>query len=207
MKKSIPETQVDIETLIAQAQAGDIEAFNQLVLHFQDYIFTISYRIMGDTASASDTTQEAFITAFRKLDHFRGGHFRAWLSRITTNTCYDELRKRKRRPQAYLEELPGAEFYDEPPIASDSPNPEQEAQRHDLNQAIQRCIEALNPEQRLVLVMSDIEGYAYQEIADRAQITLGTVKSRLSRARLAMRRCLQAVRELLPNEFRYMNQD
>jgi RNA polymerase sigma-70 factor (ECF subfamily) len=176
-------------------------------LLFQDYVYSISYRIMGEQDSASDAAQDTFITAFRKLDSFRGGNFQAWLARITTNTCYDELRKRKRRPQDYLEELPGAEMYDEAPIAADSPTPEQEAQRSDLNQAIQDCIHGLNDEQRVVMVMSDVEGYSYQEIADIVNTSLGTVKSRLSRARLGVRRCLQAVQELLPNEYRLSSED
>lgn len=203
---SMPE-QSEIINWIKQAQRGDIESFNALVLLFQDYVYSISYRIMGEQDSASDAAQDTFITAFRKLDTFRGGNFKAWLARITTNTCYDELRKRKRRPQDYLEELPGAEMYDEAPIAADSPTPEQEAQRSDLNQAIQDCISALNDNQRVVMVMSDVEGYSYQEIADMVDTSLGTVKSRLSRARLAVRRCLQAVQELLPHEYRLSSED
>lgn len=199
--------QSEIINWIKKAQRGDIESFNTLVLLFQDYVYSISYRIMGEGDSASDAAQDTFITAFRKLDTFRGGNFRAWLARITTNTCYDELRKRKRRPQDYLEELPGAEMYDEAPIAADSPTPEQEAQRADLNQAIQDCITALNDDQRIVMVMSDVQGYSYQEIADMVDTSLGTVKSRLSRARLAVRRCLQAVQELLPHEYRLSSED
>lgn len=203
----MPENETTLDNLISKAQAGDIDSFNALVLQFQDYIFTITYRIMGDSSSASDATQDTFITAFRKLDSFRGGNFKAWLSRIATNTCYDELRKRKRRPQDYLEELPGSEMYDEPPIPADVPNPEQEAQRNDLSQAIQNCIIALNDDQRMVIVLSDVEGYAYQEIAEQLNVSLGTVKSRLSRARLGVRRCLQAVQELLPSEFRLNNDE
>jgi RNA polymerase sigma-70 factor (ECF subfamily) len=199
--------QSEILNWIKKAQSGDIESFNALVLLFQDYVYSICYRIMGEGDSASDTAQDTFITAFRKLNTFRGGNFRAWLARIATNSCYDELRKRKRRPQDYLEELPGAEFYDEAPIAADSPTPEQEAQRADLNQAIQNCISALNDEQRMVIVMSDIEGYSYQEIADMVNSSLGTVKSRLSRARLGVRRCLQAVQELLPGEYRLSSEE
>ena len=191
-----------LDNLIALAQKGDIDSFNAVVLQFQDYVFTITYRIMGDSNSASDAAQDTFITAYRKLDTFRGGNFRAWIARIATNTCYDELRKRKRRPQDYLEEMPGSDMYDEPLVPADSPNPEQEAQRADLNQAIQDCIRALNDDQRMVIVLSDVQGYAYQEIADMVDASLGTVKSRLSRARLAVRRCLQSVQELLPDEFR-----
>lgn len=198
----MPDSQNEVDNLIEKAQAGDIESFNVLVLQFQDYIFTIAYRIMGESDSASDATQDTFITAFRKLDSFRGGNFKAWLARIATNTCYDELRKHKRRPQDYLEDMTGTEMYGEAPIASDAPDPEQEAQRADLNRAIQDCIMNLTDDQRIILVMSDVEGYAYQEIANSLSTSLGTVKSRLSRARLSVRRCLQAVQELLPSEFR-----
>lgn len=198
----MPDSQNEVDNLIEKAQAGDIASFNALVLQFQDYIFTITYRIMGESDGASDATQDTFITAFRKLDTFRGGNFRAWLARIATNTCYDTLRRNKRRPQDYLEEMTGTEMYGEAPIPSDEPNPEDEAQRADLNRAIQDCIMNLNDDQRVVLVMSDVEGYAYQEIADSVNTSLGTVKSRLSRARLSVRRCLQAVQELLPGEFR-----
>lgn len=198
----MPDSENQVDNLIVKAQNGDIESFNALVLHFQDYIFTIAYRIMGDSDSAADATQDTFITAFRKLDTFRGGNFRAWLARIATNTCYDTLRKHKRRPQDYLEELPGSDMYDEPLVAADTPNPEQEALRADLTQAIQNCIKALNDDQRMVIVLSDVEEYAYQEIADMLDASLGTVKSRLSRARLSVRRCLQSVQELLPDEFR-----
>ncbi|MEL7432512.1 MAG: sigma-70 family RNA polymerase sigma factor [Chloroflexota bacterium] len=203
----MPDPQIQLDNLITSAQAGDVDAFNQVVLHFQDYVFTIAYRIMNDPQSASDMAQDAFLSAYRKLDTFKGGSFKAWIARITTNTCYDELRKRKRRPQDYLEEMPGADMYDEPPIPAAAPDPEQEAQRADLNQAIQDCIGALNDDQRIVLVMSDVEGYAYQEIADSVNVSLGTVKSRLSRARTSIRRCLQAVQELLPAEFRLTGEE
>lgn len=198
----MPDSENQVDNLIVKAQNGDIESFNALVLQFQDYIFTIAYRIMGESDSAADVSQDTFITAFRKLDTFRGGNFRAWLARIATNTCYDTLRKHKRRPQDYLEELPGSDTYDEPLVAADTPNPEQEALRADLTQAIQNCIKALNDDQRMVIVLSDVEEYAYQEIADMLDASLGTVKSRLSRARLSVRRCLQSVQELLPDEFR-----
>src|SRR5688572_33259980 len=197
---SMPER--DESFLISQAQNGHIAAFNDLVLNYQDYIYSIAYRIMGEADSAADAAQETFITAYRKLDSFRGGNFRAWLARIATNACYDELRKQKRRPQDYLEEMPGSEMYDEPPIAADAPNPEQEAQRADLNRALQDCIGGLSTDQRMVLVLCDVQSMSYQEVADNLGAELGTVKSRLSRARLAMRRCLQAVQELLPDEFR-----
>jgi RNA polymerase sigma factor (sigma-70 family) len=198
----MPEHSSDENQLIAKSKRGDVNSFNVLVLRYQDYIYSVTYRIMGEGEGAADAAQETFLTAYRKLTSFRGGNFKAWLARIATNACYDELRKQKRRPQDYLEEMPGSEMYDEPPVAADAPNPEQEAQRADLNRALQACISGLSIDQRMVLVLSDVEGLSYQEVADNVGAELGTVKSRLSRARLAMRRCLQSVQELLPGEYR-----
>jgi RNA polymerase sigma factor (sigma-70 family) len=198
----MPEHSSDENQLIAKSKRGDVDSFNALVLRYQDYIYSIAYRIMGEADGAADVAQDTFLTAYRKLTSFRGGNFKAWLARIATNACYDELRKQKRRPQDYLEEMPGSEMYDEPPIAADAPNPEQEAQRADLNRALQDCIGGLSTDQRMVLVLCDVQSMSYQEVADSLGAELGTVKSRLSRARLAMRRCLQAVQELLPDEFR-----
>jgi RNA polymerase sigma-70 factor, ECF subfamily len=188
--------------LISHARRGDLDAFNQLVLAYQNRVYTLTYRIMGDEAGAADTAQDTFITAYRRLDTYRGGSFKSWLLRIATNTCYDELRRRKRRPATSFEDLTPPETNDGPPIASDAPSPEEEAEQSELSRAIQDCIKRLGDDQRMVLVLSDIEGYSYQEIAAMVDVKTGTVKSRLSRARLNMRDCLQAFKELLPSVFR-----
>lgn len=193
--------------LIRQAQHGDLDAFNALVLHYQDRAYTVAYRIMGDPASAADATQEAFITAFRRLDTYRGGSFKAWLLRIVTNTCYDELRRRKRRPATSIDDLPGAELDDGPALPDDAPTPEQVAQQSELNQAIQDCINSLGEAQRIILVLCDIEELSYQEVAGIAGVKVGTVKSRLSRARVSVRDCLQTFQELLPAAFRLNSTD
>lgn len=188
--------------LIARAQRGNLDAFNELVLHYQDAAFTLAYRLMGDRASAADTAQEAIIAAYRKLNTYRGGSFRAWLLRIVTNRCYDELRRVQRRPTISLS---GSDDDDVPePLDVPAPDatPEEEALAHELQRAIQDCINELNADQRLVLVLSDIEGMSYEEIAAQSGSQLGTVKSRLSRARANVRDCLAAVRELLPAQFR-----
>lgn len=187
---------------INAAQAGDIEAFNALVLRYQDMAFTIAYRMMGDSQRAADATQDAFLTAYRRLETYMGGNFKAWLMKIVTNTCYDALRYEKRRPATHLDDLTPDGIDDDLPIPDPTPTPEQYLQASELQRAIQQCIDALNPDQRVVLVMSDVEGYPYQEIADHLNTQLGTVKSRLSRARASVRQCLQAVRELLPDEYR-----
>ncbi|NDJ60931.1 MAG: sigma-70 family RNA polymerase sigma factor [Chloroflexi bacterium] len=193
------------QTLIETAQRGDLDAFNALVLRHQDSVYTLAYRIMGEPSSAADAAQEAFISAYRRLDTYRGGNFRSWLLRIATNQCYDELRRRQRRPAISVEDLPGAEADDGPTLPDPTDTPEQIAQQHELQRAIQLCISALKAEQRIVLVLSDVEGLNYHEIATQLGINLGTVKSRLSRARAAVRDCLQSVRsvrELLPSAYR-----
>lgn len=191
------------QALISAAQNGDLDAFNQLVLCYQDTVFSVAYRIMGDGERAADAAQDAFITAYRRLETYRGGVFRAWLLRIVTNTCYDALRYHKRRPVTALDDLTPEGSDDGPPIADEaSVSPEQAALNSELQAAIQNCINGLNAEQRIALVMSDVEGFNYQEIASATGVELGTVKSRLSRARAGLRRCLQAVQELLPSAYR-----
>lgn len=198
--------QQDELTLIQRARTGSLDDFNTLVLRYQDRIYTAAYRLLGEPAAAADAAQEAFIRAYRRIDSFNGDNFAGWLGRIVTNICYDELRRGKRRPATSLEELPGADYDDGPALPDEGETPEEAAQRAELNRAIQDCIGALQANQRTVLVMSDVQGMSYQEIADAAGINSGTVKSRLSRARLAMRDCLQAFRELLPAEYRLFNE-
>lgn len=195
----------DEQSLIRAAQRGDLDAFNQLVLTYQDAAFTLAYRIMGETSSASDAAQDAMITAYRRLNTYRGGSFRAWLLRIVTNRCYDELRRRKRRPQTTFTDLT-PEDADEPPLADDSDTPEMIAESRELQREVQRCINRLNPDQKLVLVLCDIEGLDYAAISEQAGVNVGTIKSRLSRARASVRDCLSAVRELLPSAYRLISE-
>ena len=187
--------------LIREAQKGDVSAFNTLVLHYQSTVYNVAYRIMGDPGVAADATQDAFISAYQSLNRFRGGSFRAWLTRIVTNACYDELRHRKRRPQSSLDELTEEnESFDG--LTSGMVGPEEHQQQVELVAAIERCLGELPAEQRIVAVMCDVEGYDYNEIADIVAVSLGTVKSRLSRARARLRDCLQGYRELLPLDYR-----
>ena len=197
-------TQADENALVRAAQNGDVEAFNTLVRRYQDLAYTVAYRVMGEPEAAADATQEAFIAAFRKLRQLRGDNFRAWLLRIVTNACYDELRRRQRRPTVSLDALPTPPrpAADPSPLHTPPESPERHVQRRELHDAIQECLSALPAEQRIVAVLADVEGYSYQEVARIARLRLGTVKSRLSRARARLRECLQAVRELLPAAYR-----
>jgi RNA polymerase sigma-70 factor (ECF subfamily) len=197
---------VDEPILIQQAQRGDLDAFNHLVINYQRQVYNVAYRIMGDPASASDATQEAFISAFQALRSYRGGSFRAWLMRIVTNACYDELRRRKRRPTSSLEALVENAGVPEPDgsaaIFSKPEVPEVEAERAELTRAIQDCLNRLPEDFRIVVVLADVQGYDYREVAQTIGKPLGTVKSRLARARARMRDCLQRYRELLPTSYR-----
>jgi RNA polymerase sigma-70 factor (ECF subfamily) len=193
---------MDEPKLIEQAQNGDVQAYNTLVLHYQDRVYNLAYRIMGEPGAADDATQEAFISAYKSLKRFRGGSFKSWLLRIVTNACYDELRYRKRRPQSSLDEL--TEANESSPLlhSQKSPGPEEHQQQSELVEAIENCLEDLPEEQRVATVLCDVEGYDYSEIAEIMATSLGTVKSRISRARSKLRDCLQTSRELLPTEYR-----
>lgn len=197
---------MDEEKWIAAARRGEVEAFNHLVLRYQDLAYSVAYRITGETSAAADATQNAFITAFRKLHQFRGDRFKPWLMRIVTNACYDELRRVKRRATDSLDDL--YETSDAADTLTPAPDtPETLAQQAELNAAIQDCISALPEDQRVIVILSDVEEYAYGEIAEITALPLGTVKSRLSRARGRLRDCLRGITELLPAEFRLVDEE
>ncbi len=193
---------MDEPKLIEQAQSGDVQAFNTLVLHYQDRVYNVAYRIMGEPGGAADATQEAFISAYKSLNKFRGGSFKSWLLRIVTNACYDELRYRKRRPQSSLDEITEDNESSALLESEKSLGPEAHQQRAELVDAIETCLNDLPEDQRAATVLCDVEGYDYSEIADIMATSLGTVKSRISRARAKLRDCLQMSKELLPTEYR-----
>jgi RNA polymerase sigma-70 factor (ECF subfamily) len=190
--------------LITSAQRGDLDAFNTLVLTYQDSVFNAALRILGDDELAADAAQEAFLSAFRSLNMYRGGSFKAWLLRTVTNECYDELRRKKRRPTTPLEpDNDDGEEMDSPRwLADPNMTPEQQAEAAELEHAIQHCLEGLPLEFRTVVVMADLQGLDYTEVATATRAPLGTIKSRLARARLRLRECLQDFWELLPAAFR-----
>lgn len=191
------------QRLVEAAQRGDVEAFNQLVRLYEGRVYNLCYRMLGDADAAADVTQDSFISAYRNLNRFRGGLFRSWLFRIATNACYDALRARKRRPTVSLSA--SSDLDDDGP-AFDLPDagesPDERAVRRELSAAIQRGIDQLPEDQRIVVILSDVQGLAYEEIAEVTNTNLGTVKSRLSRARARLRDILRAG-ELLPSKFRH----
>ena len=193
---------MDEASLIAAAQRGGVDAFNELVLAYQHQVYNLAYRIMGDPASAADTTQEAFISAFEHIARFRGGSFKSWLMRIVSNACYDELRRRKRRPTTSFEDFGEMDEEANPALISEEERPDEYTERQEMARVIQAGIDGLPPEQRITLVLSDVQGFSYQEIAEATDASLGTVKSRLARARSKLRDYLRAQGELLPARYR-----
>jgi RNA polymerase sigma-70 factor (ECF subfamily) len=192
---------MDEVALIHAAQRGDLPAFNQLILHYQGLAYNVAFRVLGEPDMAADATQDGFLKAYRALASFRGGSFKSWLLRIITNTCYDQLRSQKRRPATSLEDL-AVELDHVPDLIQHDPDPEEIVLRGELGAMIQSGIQGLPEDQRTTLVLADIEGLSYQEIAEVTGVQLGTVKSRLSRARLRLRGFLLDRPELLPQQYR-----
>ena len=195
---------MDESALIQSAQHGDLDSFNTLILHYQDVVFHTALRILGDEDPAEDAAQEAFISAFRSISTFRGGSFKAWLMRTVTNACYDELRRQKRRPTTPLEpDTHDGEEMDSPKwLADPNMTPAEQSEADELEHAIQHCLDALPSDFRTVVVLADIQGMDYSEVATATRVPLGTIKSRLARARLRLRECLRGFEELLPSSFR-----
>jgi RNA polymerase sigma-70 factor (ECF subfamily) len=192
--------------LITSARNGDLDSFNSLVLMHQELAFNLALRMLNDEDAAEDATQTAFISAYRNLAQYRGGSFRAWVLRMVTNTCYDELRRRQRHPSQPLElqSTEDEQEIDSPAWMADghAADPEESLVQLELEHAIQHCLEKLPQEFRAVIVMVDLEGLDYSEVSTVVRSPLGTIKSRLARARLKLRDCLQQFGELLPEKFR-----
>lgn len=194
---------MDEQALIAAARRGDAQAFNQLILQHQSLVFNVAYRMLHDVDGASDAAQTAFISAFRALSGFRGGSFKAWLLRIVTNACYDQLRAAKRRPTSSLDDLSVDPDYSAT-LIDRKESPEQHAMRQDLGRVIQLALDELPADQKATVILSDIQGLSYEEIAATTGVAVGTVKSRLSRGRAQLRDSLQQQQELLPQRYRHI---
>lgn len=186
---------------IQLAQKGNLSAFNRLVMTYQSLAYNVAYRVMGDGDYAADATQEAFIKAFKAIKQYKGGSFKSWLLRIVTNTCYDHLRYHQRRPTEALETDEAEPDVDYAPhLVDQAERPEETALRHELCDMIQEAISQLTEDQRTIVILNDVQGFSYQEISEITGLALGTVKSRLSRARRKLRDALKD-QELLPQPY------
>ena len=187
--------------LISRSKQGNLSAFNRLVENYQDRVYNVALRMLGDSATAEDITQDTFISVFKSISHFRGGSFQAWILRITTNRCYDELRSKHRHPTSSLDQLDSSGRTLIEPVDG-ATSPEDQVLQEELAQTVEKGLTAIPAEQRLVLILSDIQGFSYEEISQVIGRPVGTVKSRLSRARSELRDYLLEQRELLPSQYR-----
>lgn len=205
----------DETSLIARSQQGEIQAFNLLVEKYQQITYTVVYRMLGDRDVAADITQDVFIAALRNIQSYRGGSsFRAWLLRIASNQVYDHWRRVQRHPVDSLDALTEE---DEPHSAGilsslietrEEANPETALLTSELQDLLQQGIRELPLDQRIAVILCDIQGFTYEEIAATTESTLGTVRSRISRGRARLRNYLIKHRELLPRNYRlYTDRD
>jgi RNA polymerase sigma-70 factor (ECF subfamily) len=180
-------------TLLDRARDGDLDAFNDLVSLYQDQLFALVVRMVPDRDQASDCVQEAFFSAFRNLSSFRGGSVKSWLNRICVNAAMDTQRARKRRPAQPYPELDDESW--QPPAGEDA-DPERTAIGAERSRALAGALSRITDDQRVAIVLYDVEGFDYAEIANMTGVSLGTVKSRIHRGRLALRGLLEDRMEL-----------
>ncbi len=197
--------------LITRSQNGDVNAFNQLVLKYQQTTYNVVLRMVGDYDAAADVTQDTFIAAFRAIQTFRGGpSFRAWLLRIASNQACDFWRRAHRHAQDSLDTIMDEDEPHDADLLSalvateQATNPEEFLLNQELQELIQKGLQELPLDQRVVVILCDVQGLSYEEIAASTQTSLGTVRSRISRGRKRLRDYLYRHRELLPRSYRLL---
>ena len=189
--------------LISKAKAGDVEAFEQLIEAYQKKVYNLVLRMTGNQDDAADLAQEAFISVFRSISGFKEqSSFSTWVYRITTNVCLDEIRKRKNRKVISIDEEIHMDDGDiKRQVISEEPLPDELAEREELRSIVNAAINSLPEDQRIVLTLRDLNGLSYDEIAKILDCPGGTVKSRINRARQALRNVLSARTELLIDDY------
>lgn len=197
MNPKSPSTQLDEALLVRQAASGDLDAFNQLVLAYQNTAYNHAYALLGDMDLAEDATQESFIKAFQGMDQFRGGSFRGWLLKIVTNSAYDLLRRSNRHPtQPLFPEDENDEEIESPAwLADPNASVQESVEQNQESAQLYKMLDELPDVYRSVITLIDINELDYSEAAEALSVPVGTVKSRLARARLQMQKKLQACRE------------
>lgn len=192
----LPLSSTDQE-LIERSKSGDYIAFEELVRRYENKVYTVAYRFMGNHADACDLAQEAFIKLYQALPSFRGdSSFMTWVYHITANVCRDELRRRQKKQTLSLDDDQQENLPMILNVVSDLPGPEEAIMRQELQAQVQQCLNLLSEEYRLILIMREMQDLSYDEIAATLDCSLGTVKSRLSRARAAFKEKMSATLEL-----------
>lgn len=189
--------------LIKRAKSGDVEAFEQLILGCEKKVFNIAYRMIGNYDDANELAQEVFLKAFRSIKNFKGDClFSTWIYRVTANVCLDELRRRKKKTVISLDEdieLKDGEVKRQ--IPDDAPTPDIEAESNVIKNIVNESIRQLPDDYRNMIVLRDIQGFSYDEISKIVNCPEGTVKSRINRARQALKKILQGKKELFDEEY------
>ncbi len=183
----------DEADLVARAAAGDRSAFARLAEHYQSACYGLALRLLGDPDAAFDATQDALIHAYDGIARYRGGIFRSWILRITANASYDILRRARRRPTS---ELPGSEEGEAELADARAPNPVEIAQLGEAYRYLEAALRRLPEDQRVAVVLCDVYGMDYAEVALLTASPIGTIKSRIHRGRLRLRELLAPHREL-----------
>lgn len=185
--------QADENQLIQSAQRGSLDAFNQLVLNYQDLVYRQAFWMMGEQEAAEDAVQEAFIRAYQNIHTVYGSTFKAWLLRIVTNVSIDRLRRLKRHPTASLEPVDedGEEFESARWLADPAPSAEARVEAQEMLRAVRACLDQLHPDYRTAVILVDVQELDYLEASKIMGLGMGTFKSRLARARLRLRNALQ----------------
>ncbi|WP_428264420.1 sigma-70 family RNA polymerase sigma factor [Haliangium sp.] len=179
--------------LVRKLRERDERAFREMIERYGDRVYNLTYRMLGNREEAEDVSQEVFITVFKSIDSFRGdSKLSTWLYRIAANHCKNRIkylsRRHDRTHSSYDEQIMGDQGAHAPTAPTASPRPDRQLEGAELEQVMQRCIATLEDDHRLLIVLRDIEELSYEEICTITQLPLGTVKSRLHRARLALRK-------------------
>lgn len=181
--------------LIEKAKNGDVESFELLINVYQKKAFNIAYRMLGNLEDANDVTQEALVKVYRSIHNFKGNSsFSTWLYSIVNNACIDFIRKNRKVNLLYIDKEYGETNY-KIEIGDEINTPESLFEKNEIKQMVHDAINQLNYEQRNIIILRDIQGFSYQKIGEMLHISLGTVKSRISRAR-------SNLKEIIANDYK-----
>jgi RNA polymerase sigma-70 factor (ECF subfamily) len=192
---SAPIHLLDEERWVRAARQGDVDAFNRLVERYETTAYNVALRTIGSPEDAADATQEAFLSAYRAMAEFRGGSFKAWLLRIVINACHDLSRRQRRRPATSMDAL--VEETGEAPWSDPgAPDPEAIVLSREMRSVIEQVLAELPDEQRIAIVLVDLQELSYEEAAEAMGCAVGTIRSRLARGRARVRDRLLATGNL-----------
>lgn len=193
----MPMTEQSEKILVSLAKRGDLSAFEQLVLAHEKMVYHIALRMLANSEDAKDISQEAFLKAYRNMQNFdERAAFSTWIYRITVNACIDEMRRRKGKPSVSLErEMQDEEGAWALQVADERETPEEALLRRERQRELLLAMERLSPEHKAVLVLRDLRGFSYEEVSEMLEMPLGTVKSRICRARAQLKEEILKSRE------------